>query len=192
MNKVIVLVLAFSVIYAVFSGNIVEVSNAAVNTAAEAIELTIFLSGGLMFWSGVMNLMKKGGITKIISKLLSPLLKIVFKGLDSSSNAMKAICMNISANFLGLGNAATPFGIEAMSELKKLNNKKDAEDYMVYFIVLNSASIQIIPTTLILLRSRYNSANPIEILPPSVLTSLISLFVGLFFAVLISKLRRKK
>ena len=66
MNKVIVLVLAFSVIYAVFSGNIVEVSNAAVNTAAEAIELTIFLSGGLMFWSGVMNLMKKGGITKII------------------------------------------------------------------------------------------------------------------------------
>ena len=193
MNKILVFVTATAFAFAVILGKQNELSNAAISGAAEAVSLVIVLVGGLAFWGGIMRLAQKCGICDFLAKLLSPVIKIVFKGLDNTSNAAKAICMNISANLIGLGNAATPFGIEAMRELSHLNkNRNYASDYMIYFVVLNSSSIQLIPTTLSLLRAEYGSQNPMDILLPSFLTSIMSLAVGLITAWLLSKLRRKK
>ncbi len=191
-NLLIIILTLSAFAFSAFLGRTGEVSSAALSGAGEAVAVVIKLSGGLVFWSGMMNLVKKSGISDKIARLLSPIIRLVFPRLDRKSRAAQYISLNISANMLGLGNAATPFGIEAMRELNKLNPRPERpSNDMVSFAVINSASIQILPTTVAILRASHGSKNPMDILPAVILTSIISLALGLFVCKLIPLIERK-
>ena len=130
-----------------------------------------------------MRVAEKAGLTEKLSRLLAPVLRLLFPGLSPSSSAARAILMNMSANFLGLGNAATPFGLKAMEELQKLNPEKTtASRHMITFVVLNTASIQLLPTTVATLRLKYGSVNPMQILPAVWITSIGAAAAALLMA----------
>lgn len=186
MNTFLVILTLLSFIFAIFSGNMSAVSSAAVSGCADAVSLVLRLCGGLCLWSGIMRLCDKCGICAFVSRLLSPVLKLIFPSLSKGGEAMHLISMNVSANLLGLGNAATPLGIAAMKKLAQLNPLKNcASDDMVTFAVINSSSIQLLPTTLATLRAAYGCENPMNVLPSVLITSILSLSVGLFFAKII-------
>ncbi len=179
-----------SVVLGAMNGRITQVSSAALNEGGKAIALVISLAGIMSLWSGLMNVAEKSGLTEKFSRLFSPILRLLFKGLDPKSSAAKAISMNMAANMLGLGNAATPLGVAAMRELEVLNRTPAvASDYMVTFVVLNTASLQIIPTTTAALRLQAGAASPFDILPAVWVTSIISVVSVLVMSRL---LRRNK
>jgi len=150
-------------------------------SSQRSVELLISLVGIMAFWSGVMRICEKSGIVDIFSKFLSLPLRFIFPGLyERSKPAFFNIIMNITSNMLGLSNAATPFGLKAMEELQRINPKKDtASDYMVTFLIINSASLQIIPTTLISLRASLGSKEPYDIITPIIITSSVSIIIAL-------------
>lgn len=188
MNYIWAFLMIISIICAIVTGRISEVSNAIMNGAQDAVALLISMLGMMCFWTGLMNIADMGGITHILSRILSPALKKLFPEYDKDSKAMRTICMNITANILGLGNAATPFGIEAMKEMQKYNKIKDtANNSMVMFVVLNTASIQIIPTLLTVLRQKHGAQYPLDVLPAIWITSIISLFVGITVAKILER-----
>ncbi|MCI8497188.1 MAG: spore maturation protein A [Clostridiales bacterium] len=172
-----------SVLFALFSGNMAGVSNAVFNGAGNAVQLVITLTGVICLWSGIMRIAERAGITRLLSRLLSPLLRLLFPGLDIKGKAAGAICMNMTANLLGLGNAATPLGLTAMRELQKNNLRPDtASNHMVTFVVLNTASLQLIPTTVAAIRGNLGAASPMDILPAVWMASASSLIVALIAA----------
>ncbi len=192
-NLLIIVLTLSAFVFSIFLGKASELSNAVISGASQAVTLVIKLAGGLVFWSGMMNLVKKTGISDLIAKLLSPIIKLIFPKLDRKSRAAQYIGLNISANMLGLGNAATPFGIEAMRELNKLNPTPDRpSNDMVCFAVINSASIQLLPTTVAVIRAAHSAQNPMDILPAVLLTSVISLVLGLLVAKIIPLFERKR
>lgn len=172
-----------SLVFGVLTGRIDAVSQATIEQCGAAVKLSLSLLGTICFWSGMMEIASVSQFTKILSKLFRPLTKILFKGLDSASEALDAICMNMSANFLGLGNAATPLGITAMQKLQQTSpNKGIASDHMITFVVLNTCSIQLIPTTIAALRLNAGSKSPMEILPAVLITSIVSVTCALLAA----------
>lgn len=183
MSAVVIVLCVVSVVASLAFGQTSELSSAAISGATQAFELVLKLAGGLCFWSGLMQVAQKAGICDAISKLLTPLIRLVFPKLNPKSSAARLISMNVSANLLGLGNAATPFGIAAMKELSRLNgNSTVASDEMVCFAVINSSSVQLLPTTLALLRASYGAQNPLDILPSVIFVSVFSLCAGLVVA----------
>lgn len=192
MSAIIGGMILLSVISGCIGGRVAQVSEAAMTGCGEAVQLVIALAGTLCLWSGVMRIADKSGITAGLSCVLQPITKVLFREIHPQSAAMKAICMNMAANLLGLGNAATPFGIAAMKELEKenLRNPAEASPSMITFVVLNTASLQLIPTTNAFLRLMAGSQRPMEILPAVWITSFCSITV----AVVLSKVlwgRRK-
>lgn len=172
-------IILISTICGIILGKGEALSEAVLNGAQEAVELLVTMAGMLMLWSGIMEIASQGGVTKVIGKMLSPLLKKLFKNVPDDSKALDCVSMNVSANLLGLGNAATPFGLSAMKELKALGDKGDkATDDMIAFVVLNTASIQIMPTMIATLRQSYGSSEPFKILPAIWITSVCALVVG--------------
>lgn len=192
MMKWILSILAFlAIIFGIINGRISEVNIAAIKECSKAVELTITLAGTICLWSGLMRVAEKSGLTKIISKLLSPITCLIFKGVKKTSYAMQLITMNITANLLGLGNAATPLGIGAITELEKDTPpelKGIASNNMIMLVVLNTASIQLIPTTVAALRLKYGSDDPLDIVCAVLLSSLISVCVALVTASMFNKL----
>lgn len=188
MNYIWAALIIISIICSAVTGRVSEVSNAIMNGAQDAVSLVISMLGMMCFWTGLMNIAEKGGLTYILSKVLSPILKTLFPDYSKGSKAMRLICMNVTANILGLGNAATPFGIEAMKEMQKENKFKDtANNSMIMFVVLNTASLQIIPTLLTILRQKQGAEYPLDVLPAIWITSFISLIVGVTAAKLFEK-----
>ena len=172
-----------SILCSVFLGNTQNLSNALIESGAESIELIITMAGVMCLWSGIMKIAVESGFTNLIAKLFSPLLRPLFPKLDKNSDAFQSITMNISANHLGLGNAATPFGLKAMEQLHTLNdNKNTASNEMVIFVVMNTASLQLLPTTLATLRRTYGSNAPFEIIVPVWISSVCALAVALILA----------
>jgi spore maturation protein A len=174
-----------SVICAVVTGRVPQLSAAVMSGASGAVELIIAMTGMMCAWTGLMKIADEGGITRILSKLLRPVMRRLFPDYEEESPAIKAICMNITANFLGLGNAATPMGIAAMKEMAKRNPTQTADNSMAMFVVINAASIQLIPTFMGTLRAKYGSPAPFDILPAVWLTSVCSLVVGITVAKLL-------
>jgi Uncharacterized membrane protein, required for spore maturation in B.subtilis. len=168
-----------SVFCAIATGRVPELSAAVMNGASSAVELTISMLGMMCAWTGLMKIADAGGITQILSDLLHPLTKHLFPDCKKGSPALKAICMNITANLLGLGNAATPLGIAAMKELKKQNPSQTADNSMAMFVVINTASLQLIPTYMGTLRAKYGSPAPFDILPAVWLVSVCALAAGI-------------
>ena len=160
-----------------------ELSNSVLSGAADAAELSFSMLGIMCLWTGLAKIAEKSGLNEIIVKLLRPLTKILFPSLDKNSAAMKAIVMNIVANLLGMGNAATPLGLKAMGELKKTSkNGNSATNEMCMFAIINTASIQILPSTLIALRQSYSSENPGEIIFPVWITSIAVIVIAVTLA----------
>ena len=144
-------------------------------------------------WGGLMEIAKASGLTATVSRMLSPLLRLLFPNFKKDDPAMNAVSMNITANLLGLGNAATPLGLEAMRGLQANNPTPEiASDEMVNFVVLNTAALHLIPTTVALLRQEYGAAVPMDIMPAAWLTSAAALCVGLAMAWLLRVRRRKR
>ena len=193
LNYIFAILIISAFISGIISGNIGAVSEAVLTESVSAVDLGIYMLGAMCVWGGVMRVAEKSGITDILSKFFSPFLRFVFKGIDTKGKAFSAICMNITANLLGLGNAATPFGIEAMKELEKEDNcKETASINMIIFAVINTASFTIIPTTVAALRLKNGSENPLEILPAVIITSAITLIVSITFARIFDFRGRKK
>ncbi len=179
MNYLLPLMVVFSLFCAIATGKISELSASVVTGGTDAISLAIKLAGVICLWNGLTAIAQKSGLTASICKTLSPLLNILFPKLKDKQ-AKESIAMNITANFLGLGNAATPLGLEAMKRLQEVNpTPEKATNEMVRFVVINSAAIHLVPTTIALLRSEYGSSSPMEILVPALATSLIALTVGI-------------
>ncbi len=153
--------LIISFIYAILFGNIAEVNTSIFDSTESAINLAIQLLGTICLWNGIMKIAMETKIVKALKKILNPILKKIFPDINEDEEVHTEISMNVIANILGLGNAATPLGLKAMKSLQKRNkDKKVLSNSMVMFIVLNTASIQIIPTTVIAIRSSLNSDNP--------------------------------
>ena len=179
-----------SIVYAIFSGNIENLNNSIFESAESAVNLTLTLLGMTCLWSGIMEIASKTKIIDYLSKFLKPIVNKLFSGLNEES--YNNIIMNIIANILGLGNAATPLGLKAMKELQKENGDKEVlSDNMMMLIVLNTASLQIIPTTIIAVRSSLGSTNPTKIIFPVWISTICAAIVGIIFTKIIIKSTKK-
>jgi spore maturation protein A len=180
LNIIWFLMIIIGIIAAFINGNPQIVTEAAFDGAVLAVETVIKMTGVIMLWMGVLNLAEKSGLVKSFGKLLYPFVGKLFPGLSKDSSAFGNIVMNISANFFGLGNAATPFGLKAMEDLQKLNSdNKKASDDMICFLILNTSAITLIPTMVISLRVESGSAAPEEILLPALIAGIAGLSAGL-------------
>lgn len=189
LNYIWAFMIIISFISAIFTGKMPDVSNAVLSGAFESVKFLISIVGMMTFWSGIMKIADKSGVTLIFAKFFSPIIKKLFPNSEKNSHAIKAICMNITANLLGLGNAATPMGIKAMQEMQKYNdNKNVATKDMIMFVIINTASIQLIPTTMSIIRQKHGSLYPLDVLPAIWFTS----FLSLFFGILITKFFEKR
>ena len=186
------LMLIVSVVFGAFTGNTSQVGAAALNSCVEAVDLFLYLLGGMCMWGGLMRVAEKAKLTDMLSKLFRPILKLLFKGLDMNGRAFHAICMNITANLLGLGNAATPLGLEAMRRLEQEEKPGDTTSRnMIVFVILNTASITLIPTTAASMRLKHGSAAPMEIFPCVLITSACALAAGLVSAFALDGLKKR-
>lgn len=189
LNTVFIIMIVSSIIVGIFSGNANELSNALLNEGNNAIEFSIYLAGGMAVWGGLMKVAESCGITDYICKLFTPILSKIFTNLDVSSQSFKSICMNITANMLGFGNSATPYGIQAVKSLEKEECSNGiASDNFILFCVMNTSSLTIIPSTVSSIRSMHGSENPMIILPVVLLSSLINLIIVISVTKILNKL----
>lgn len=164
------------------NGQLDATVHAGLGAAKDSVQTVLSFAGIMCLWSGIMKIADEGGVSAFIGRLLSPVTKLLFPKLKQGGRAMRAITMNMTANLLGLGNAATPLGLSAMHELDEINEgRKHASDEMCTFVVLNTASFQLIPTTLISLRVAAESQNPFEIMLPIWIASACSVSAAVFF-----------
>lgn len=171
MKIAVLVMLALSLVFGIYNRSAEEMSAAILSESGHAVELVISLCGAICLWSGLMRVAQDCGLTEKLARLLQPILHFLFRGIRKGSRAMHLIAMNVTANLLGLGNAATPLGLAAMQELSKDAPKGEASDPMILFTVMNTASIQLIPTTVAMLRLKHGSASPFDILPAVLITS---------------------
>ena len=177
-----------SLIVSVFTGRVEQTAAAAVSGAGEAVNLTVSLLGIMCLWTGISKIGEEAGLIRIIAKTMSPVLRRLFPRLKPDGEAFGGIVMNIVANLLGMGNAATPLGINAVRKLNESNrNKKRASNEMCMLVVLNTASLQLIPTTLISLRQSYGAQSPGEVIPAIWICEICALIVGITAVKLLEK-----
>ncbi len=183
-------ILGLSSLFAVFSGKMGALSTAILQGAQSGVTLAISMAGAICLWSGVGNLMEKTGMTEALSKLLRPLLHRLFPSAKQDAKLRQVLSANICANFLGLGNAATPMGIQAARRLKNPQRPDLATDELCRLIVLNTASIQLIPGNVAAVRASLGAASPFDILPAVWVSSLCSAGLGITAAWLLGKVCR--
>ena len=171
-----------SVLFAALSGHGGALSAAAVEGAQAGVTLALSITGAVCLWSGVGKLMEKIGVTASLSRLLSPVLGRIFPSTKKDARLAGSLSANVCANFLGLGNAATPMGIAAVRRLKDPEEPTLATDEMCRLIVLNTASIQFLPTNVAAVRSALGCASPFDILPAVWVSSLLSASLGVLAA----------
>lgn len=173
----------------VLRGEIGEVSQATINSSKEAVALCITMLGIMAMWTGIMQVAKKSGLIASLTKALHPLLRLLYPDLPKNHIVNEYIASNMIANILGLGWAATPMGLMAMKELKKLNHDSEvASCDMCTLLIINISSLQLIPVNVIAYRSQYGSVNPAEILGAGLVATICSTFVGFVFSVVARKL----
>lgn len=189
MNYIWGSLIVLSIVVSIFTGKVSETSTAAMNSAKECVETVLSMVGVMCFWMGLMEIANRSGLLNKFAKMLSPVIDFLFKDVKSEETK-KAISMNMAANIFGIGNAATPFGLAAMEGMARENkNKGIATNSMCMMVVINTASIQLIPTTLLAFRSAYNSSNPFEVVPAIWITSVCSVLLGVISAKIFEKRR---
>lgn len=175
LNIIWPLFIVISFIYAFFSGNIEQVSNVIFESLTDVVNLSLTFLGTMCLWNGIMEIAKKTTLIKKLTSLLKPLIKFLFPELTKNEKAKEEISMNIIANVLGLGNAATPLGLKAMKTMQKENKDKTTlSNSMAMFILINTASIQLIPTNVIAIRNSLNSTAPTQIIFPVWIATIVA------------------
>ena len=175
LNIIWPLFIVISFIYAFFSGNLEQVSNGIFESLTDVVNLSLTFLGTMCLWNGIMEIAKKTTLIKKLTSLLKPLIKFLFPELTKNEKAKEEISMNIIANVLGLGNAATPLGLKAMKTMQKENKDKTTlSNSMAMFILINTASIQLIPTNVIAIRNSLNSTAPTQIIFPVWIATIIA------------------
>lgn len=172
------IIISFS--FAIFSGNLQELNSSIFQSTADAVNLSINLLGTICLWNGIMQIANKTLIIDKLSNFLNKIIKFLFPEMKENKKIQKEISMNMIANILGLGNAATTLGLKAMKSMQNENkNKSELSNSMVMFIVLNTASIQIIPTTVIAIRNSLESTNPTAIVLPVWIATICAAVAGI-------------
>lgn len=180
LNRIWAGMIVASVLCAVLLGRMGELSQAILEGSQRAVTLTISMTGMMCAWTGLLRIGEAGGLTRLLARLFSPVISRLFPGCRKNGPAMQAMSMNITANLLGMGNAATPLGIAAMKALaEEAQGKSLPSREMIRFVVLNTASIQLIPTYMAALRAQYGSTAPFEITPAVWVVSAVSLVTAL-------------
>lgn len=163
------------IVYSFLTGNISVINESILTNGADALELMLSIFPIIVLWSGIMKIAEEAGMLKKFAKILEPILSKLFPSVPKDNPALGFIASNIAANMMGLGSAATPFGLKAMTELQKINDKKDTASVpMITFLVLNTAGVTIVPTTVLALRIAHGSANPSEIILPGAIATFCS------------------
>ena len=176
------------VIFGILTGKTNEVSEAFLSSSKEAVSLCITMAAVVAMWSGIMEIAKESGLTTALSRKMKPLIRLLFPGIPKDDIANEYIATNMMANILGLGWAATPSGLLAMKELHRLNKEKEtASNDMCTFLVINISSLQLIPINIIAYRMQYGSVNPTQIVAPSIVATLVSTLVAIFFCLIMGK-----
>lgn len=187
--------LVIGFVMGIINGRVQEVTKAAIDSSQTAIQLSIGLLGVMCLWTGLMNIAEKSGLIRGIARAVRPLMRFLFPEVPKGHPAIGAIVMNLVANLFGLGNAATPLGLKAMSELQKLNKKQDiATNSMSMFLVLNTSVLQLIPATVIAIRSEAGSSNSAEVIGTIWFATLCASIAGItavkFFTVFYKRRQR--
>ena len=167
LNKLWPIFIIVSFVYGIFTGRVEQMSNSIFESTASAVQLSITFLGTICLWNGMMEIVRKTSLMEKLTHLLRPAIQFLFPELKHNEKAKEEITLNMIANILGLGNAATPLGLKAMKTMQRDNPKKETVSHsMAMFIVINTASIQIIPTTVIAIRASLGSSNPSQVIFP--------------------------
>lgn len=177
LNYIWFFMMAASILYAAFSGNLPALSAAVMDGAKSAVELSIFMLGSMCAWLGFLRIAEKSGLTNGLAKLLSPVMNRLFPEYKDDTEIKGKICMNFAANIFGIGNAATPLGISAMEAMEQKNRTDAPTKGMILFVVMNTASLQLLPISMAAMRSETGSAAPFDLLPQIWVTSAAALLV---------------
>lgn len=192
MNVIFILLILISLIFAVYSGRLDETVNAMFSASMRAVEVSISLIGVMALWLGFVKIAQKSGLIELFAKIISPLLRFIFNELPKDSPAFSNIALNISANALGLSNAATPFGIKAMKDLKKESNSKDkASNSMCIFLAMNTSGFQLVPSSVLAILVASGAKNPVEIILPVFLVTMSTFIFAVFLAKMFAKFWRE-
>ena len=192
MNYIFFFLIFVSLIAGIVNHRLHEVVNAMLTSCNTAVEIAISLIGIMAFWLGIMRIAEKSGLVQLISKLLYPITKFLFKDIKKDNPAIGDITMSVVANALGLTNAATPIGLKVMKELQEDNlNKDKATDSMCMFLGMNNAGFQIIPATVIAILVGVGAKNPTEIILPTLIVTTLSFIVAIITAIILRKIWRK-
>ncbi len=187
-NYIWFFLIIIGIIYSFLTGNLDVINDSILTNGTKALELILSILPIIVLWTGIMRIAEDSGLLKKFANLVEPFLKILFPDIPKGNKALGFIASNIAANMLGLGSAATPFGLKAMQELQNINEKKDtASRPMITFLVLNTAGVTIVPTTVLALRLAHGSTNPSEIIMPGVIATFCSSLAGLLLDYFIRK-----
>ena len=193
MNALWAGMMLMAIIYGTFHGTIPAVTQAALDSAKEAVSLCITMLGILSFWMGLMQVGSASGLIGRMTRGIRPALRCLFPGIPEEHPALEQIAVNCIANVLGLGWAATPAGLKAMEELSELEKKRRAypagvaSDEMCTFLILNISSLQLIPVNIIAYRSQFGSVDPAAIIGPAIVATMVSTGVGVIFCLIMQK-----
>lgn len=192
MNYIFFLLIFVSLIAGIVNHRLSDVVNAMLTSCNTAVEIALSLIGIMAFWLGIMRIAEKSGLVQLISKLLYPITRFLFKDIKKDSPTTGDITMSIAANALGLTNAATPIGLKVMKELQEDNPNKDkATDSMCMFLGMNTAGFQIIPATVIAILVGVGAKNPTEIILPTLIVTTLSFLTAIVAAIILRKVWRK-
>jgi spore maturation protein A len=189
MSTIWLVVIAASVLFAAVNGRMAEFTKALFEAGKAAVEVCLYLVGIVSLWLGMTKIVEDSGLMYKLSNFFTPVISALFKNIPRGHASITAITLNLLANFLGIGNAATPLGIKAMEDLQTLNPKKDTVTFeMMLFIVINTASVQFIPFTVIGLLASYGSANPNRVFLPTFISTVISAIIAVGILYLFRKI----
>lgn len=188
LNKIWPFFIIVAFAFAIYTGNISNVNTAIFSSAEQTVSLCITLLGTMCLWNGIMNIAVKTSLISKLTKFMKPFINFLFPDLKNDEKISEQVSMNIIANILGLGNASTPLGLKAISSMQEKNtNKKILTNSMAMFILVNTASLQIIPTTVIAIRSSLGSAEPSKIILAVWVATIAAFVTAIFFGKILSK-----
>lgn len=191
-NKIWVLFILIGVIYGGLSGNIGLVNNEIITSAKKSLDLFLNIYPVIVLWLGIMTIASDSGLLNKISNFFYPILRRLFPEIPKNHESLGYISSNITANILGLGSAATPFGLKAMKSLQELNNNKEvASRSMITFLLLNTSGLTLIPTTVISLRIMYKSINPTSIIITTIIATIISTVSAVIIDCIFNKVKHE-
>lgn len=195
MNKVFVFFILAGIIVSLFNNTYSQVFSGIADSCMQTAQMIITFGAVWSFWLGIMKIAEKTGIIKKFAQLMMPLIKHLFPEVKKNIKAMEYIMLNVSANLFGLGNAAAPFGLAAMKELKQMNDvslNNNVMDDTIMFVVLNTTSLQLMPLSVISLRAIYGSNNPAEIITPTLIATFLTTIIGILLVKTVQAWRRIK